>query len=74
VNTVTLYDIRTGKVVARMDRASAERELQTWRDLGIPLREHDTTDRQGRRLRVVFQGHGCETAGFELGGMYEFLI
>lgn len=73
---VILYDIRTGRVCARMDRASAEHDLQIWRELGIPLQEYDTADRQGRPLRVVYQIDPSPPdragAARDLGGVYEF--
>ena len=72
-DAVTLHDIETNTVWRRMSVRDGVRDVQFCYELGDTVQEYDTTDRDGNRLRIVFQIDAPrEYAKPDMGGVYEF--
>jgi hypothetical protein len=67
-DAVTLYDLHTDQA-RNLSLRDGEEDLILARELGDSLREYDTTDRNGRPLRVVLQ---LPADHEDPAGIYEF--
>lgn len=72
-DAVTLYDIETNTIWRQMSVSEGESDVQTCYELGDTVQEYETTDRNGNRLRIVFQiDVPREHAKPDQGGVYVF--
>jgi hypothetical protein len=72
-DTVTLYDIETNTVWRRMSARDGQHEVDACYGLGDTVQEHQTIDRDGNPLRVVYQIDApSQYSKPDQGGVYEF--
>lgn len=70
---VTLYDIESNRAWRTMSHRDGEHEVRLCYGLGDVVQEYETTDREGRPIRVVYQIDAPrEYAEPDQGGVYVF--